>query len=57
MCALKSPMSHLLSIIPLQVFFGTKTWGLCPPAPSPMASMEKNTLHSTNVLFTKRNIR
>ena len=57
LCALKSPMSHVLSIIPLQVFFGTKTWGLCPPAPPPMASMEKNTMHSTNVLFTKRNIR
>ena len=57
MCALKSPMSHVSSIIPLQVFFGTKTWGLCPPAPPPMASMEKNTMHSTNVLFTKRNIR
>ena len=57
MCALKSPMSHVLSIIPLQVFFGTKTWGLCPPAPPPMSSMEKNTMHSTNVLFTKRNIR
>ena len=57
MCALKSPMSHLLSSIPLQEFFGTKTWGLCPLLRRLWQVWKKNTMHSTNALFSKRNIR